>query len=115
MGQLQERARQRISRWMDADPTATQTAVGRALKVSQVWVSRYRAGAQDADIDQLETLAHHFGHTLAELLDLRPDPQEEHLLTAFRALPAHKRLFAVTGLEMMLPDPPTKRRSSGKP
>lgn len=113
MGQLQERARQRITRWMDADPAATQTAVGRALKVSQVWVSRYRAGAQDADVDQLETLAKHFGHTLTELFDLRPDPQEERLLTAFRALPHHKRTLACDTLESMLPDPPRKRRQTG--
>ena len=111
IGELQERARQRIIQWMDADPSATQTAVGRALKVSQVWVSRYRAGAQDADIDQLHTLARHFGHTVTELLDLRDDAQELLLLEAFRALPSERRPKVVEFVQLMLPDaPPRKKR-----
>jgi transcriptional regulator with XRE-family HTH domain len=115
MPRLQDLARARLVQWMDADPKKTQTEIGRAIGHNQAWVSKYRLGAMDADIDDLEGLARVFGHTLSELLDLRPDPQEQRLLDAFRALPERKRSLAAATLESMLPDPPKKtRRSSGK-
>ena len=114
MPRLQDLARARLVQWMDADPKKTQAEIGRAIGHNQAWVSKYRLGAMDADIDDLAGMAAVFGHTLNELLDLRPDPQEQRLLDAFRSLADRKRSLAVQTLEMMLPDPPQTRRSPGK-
>jgi transcriptional regulator with XRE-family HTH domain len=113
MRDLSEVARQRIVGWMEANPRITQAKVAAAVGVSQSWVSQYKSGDQDADIDQLEALARAFDHTLAELFDLRPDPKEQALIDAYRKLPTAKRALAVASLEAMLPDPRTTRRSSG--
>lgn len=101
---------------MASSPHITQTVIAQAVGVSQAWVSMYKTGDQDADVDQLLAIASVYGHTLTELFDLRPDPGEQRLLTAYRSLPENKRSLACNTLEAMLPDPPRKtRRSSGKP
>lgn len=103
MSRLQELARKRLTQWMDANPKLTQTEVGRAIGHNQAWVSKYRLGTMDADIDDLDGLARVFGHTLHELIDLRPDLKERALVDAFRALPPEKRDLAVRMLESMIP------------
>lgn len=105
MGRLLELARHRLTQWMDANPTITQTAIGRAVGHNQAWVSRFKLGAQDADIDELEAMAKVFGHTLNELLDLRPDPKERDLLDAYRQLRPEARALAVQMLRSMIPPP----------
>jgi len=60
-------------------------------------------GDQDADIDQLDAMARVFGHTLNELIDLRPDPKERDLVEAFRALRPEARDLAVKVLDAMIP------------
>lgn len=113
MGRLMELARARLVQWMDANPKITQVALGRAVGHHQVWISRFKSGAQDADIDELEAMAKAFGHTLAELLDLRPDPKEQDLIDAYRKLPPAKRALSIQSLEAMIPEPRNTRRSSG--
>lgn len=113
MGRLMELARHRLTLWMDANPKITQIAVGRAINHTQAWVSRFKAGAQDADVDELEAMAKVYGHTLTELFDLRPEPNEHRLLDAYRALPPAKRTLAIASLEAMLPEPRKTRRSVG--
>ena len=109
MGRLMELARHRLTQWMEANPKITQVALGRAVGHHQVWVSRFKAGAQDADLDELEAMAKAYGHTLTELLDLRPDTKEQDLIDAYRALPVAKRPLAVATLEAMIPEPRKKR------
>lgn len=113
MRSLAELARRRIVAWMAANPRITQTAIAQSVGVSQAWVSQYKSGDQDADVDQLDALARAFGHTLNELFDLRPEPHEQKLIDAYRALPPAKRSLAIQSLEAMLPEPRTTRRSSG--
>jgi transcriptional regulator with XRE-family HTH domain len=113
MRSLADLARQRIIAWLEANPRITQAKLSTDVGVSQTWVSQYKSGDQGADIDQLEAMARAFGHTLNELFDLRPDPKEQQLLDAYRALPVSKRGLAISALEAMLPDPPKKRKSSG--
>lgn len=112
MRSLGELARQRIVTWMAANPRITQTMIARDVGVSQAWVSQYKSGDQDADLDQLAALARVFGHTLTELLDLRPDPNEQKLVAAYRALPPAKRQLAIDALEAMIPEPRKVRRSN---
>lgn len=83
----------------------TQEAMAKAVGVSQSWVSQYRSGDQDADVDQLAAMARVFDHTLAELLDLRPDPNEQTLIDAYRALPPSKRALGIAALQAMIPEP----------
>jgi len=108
-----ELARHRLTQWMDANPKITQTALGRAVGHHQVWVSRFKAGAQDADVDELEAMAKVYGHTLAELFDLRPDPKERELIDAYRRIEPSKRALAVDVVKAMsgapAPAPPRKR------
>lgn len=114
-GRLMELARARLIQWMDANPKITQAALGRAVGHHQVWVSRFKLGQQDADIDELEAMAKAYGHTLAELLDLRPDPKERELLDAYRSVEASKRPLAievVRGLSVKPPRAPTRTRSA---
>jgi transcriptional regulator with XRE-family HTH domain len=103
MLRLQDLARKRLIQWMDASPKITQTEIGRAIGHNQAWVSKYRLGTMDADIDDLAAMAHVFGHTLTELFDLRPDPRERALLDAFRALTPEKRELSIRMLEAMVP------------
>lgn len=109
MPRLGDLARHRLVAWMDASPTINQTALAAAVGVGQSWISRYRSGEQDADIDQLHTMARAFGHTLAELLDLRTDQQERELLEAYRKLPEGTRALAVQVLRAMTPPAPPRK------
>lgn len=107
---MAELARQRLVTWMAANPKITQTAIAKAVGVSQSWVSLYMGGHQDADVDQLEAMARVFNHTLMELLDLRPDPSENELIEAYRALPVEKRELARKAVEAMVSGPLRARR-----
>jgi len=102
-------ARARLVQWMDANPQITQTELGRAVGHNQGWVSKFRLGTLDPDVDELDSLAKVYGHTLAELLDLRPDPKERALLDAYRKIRAEKRELAVKVLEAMVPPVPNGR------
>lgn len=95
---------------MDANPKITQTEVGRAIGHNQAWVSKFRLGQMDADIDDLDGMARVYGHTLIELVDLRPDPKERALIEAYRALRPEARELAVKMLEAMTP--PRERHKS---
>lgn len=88
---------------MEGNPKITQTTIARAVGVTQGWVSRYKSGTQEADLDQLAAMAGAFDHTLAELLDLRPDPKEQALIEAYRSLRPEARILAVQMLQAMLP------------
>jgi transcriptional regulator with XRE-family HTH domain len=93
-------------------PRITQEHVAKAVGVSQSWVSQYKSGDVDADIDQLDAMARVFGHTLNELFDLRPDPKERDLIDAYRAIEATKRPLAVDVVKALVtapPAPPRKR------
>lgn len=114
MGRLMELARHRLTQWMDANPKITQTAIGRAIGHHQVWVSRFRSGAQDADVDELEAMAKLFGHTLAELFDLRPDPKERDLIEAFRKLRPEARSLVIQMLQQMTPPTGARGRSRAR-
>jgi transcriptional regulator with XRE-family HTH domain len=103
MADLAGLARKRILQWMAANPHITQAQIGRELGLTQAWVSKYKLGTQEADIDQLAIIARCYGHTLIELFDLRPDPKERALLDAFRALTPEKRDLAIRMLEAMVP------------
>ena len=109
MSRLQDLARKRLIQWMDANPKITQTEVGRSIGHNQAWVSKYRLGAMDADIDDLDGMARAYGHTLNELIDLRPDPKEQALIDAFRALRPDARELAVAMLQAMIHAPPHAR------
>lgn len=109
MKRLGELARARIVAWMAANPKVTQTTVAKAVGVTQAWVSRYKTGLQDADIDQLAEMALVFDHTLNELFDLRPDPKERALIDAYRALTPEKRDLSIRMLESMILPPPRGR------
>jgi transcriptional regulator with XRE-family HTH domain len=113
MRSLAELARTRIVGWMATNPRITQTTIAQAVGVSQAWVSQYKSGDQDADIDQLDAMARVFGHTLAELIDLRPDPNERELLDAYRKVVAEARPVALQAVQAMAgvlkPPPPRKR------
>lgn len=115
MNRLSDLARRRIVTWMDANPKVTQTTLARAVGVTQAWVSRYKSGFQDADVDQLAAMAEVFGHTLMELFDLRPEPSERELLDSYRAIPAESRPVALAAVQAMagrLPPPPPRKRNS---
>jgi transcriptional regulator with XRE-family HTH domain len=103
MKRLGDLARARIVAWMETSPTVTQTTVAKAVGVTQAWVSRYKAGFQDADCDQLAAMANVFGHTLNELFDLRPDPKERALIEAFRSLSPENRDLAIRMLAALVP------------
>lgn len=109
MPQLGDLARKRIKGWLAATPKMTQAKLAAAVGVSQTWVSQYKSGDQDADIDQLDAMAREFGHTIAELLDLRPDPKERELIEAYRALLPEHRDLAVSMLKALIHERPKGR------
>lgn len=113
MGRLMELARHRLVQWMAANPQITQTAVGKAVGHHQVWVSRFKTGAQDASVDELDAMARVYGHTLTELLDLRPEPKERALVDAYRNLRPEARTLAVQMLQSMIP-PAARGRTRGR-
>lgn len=89
---------------MDANrPAITQAMIGKAVGHAQAWVSNYRAGAQDADIDELDQMARVFGHTLNELVDLQPSASEQEVLDAFRALRPEARQLWLKMMRQMHP------------
>ena len=114
MGRLMELARHRLSQWMDANPKITQVQLAKAVGVTQGWVSRYKSGAQDADVDQLAAMASVFGHTLMELFDLRPNPKERDLIDAFRKLRPEARSVAIQMLQQMTPPVVARGRTRGR-
>jgi transcriptional regulator with XRE-family HTH domain len=114
MRSLADLARQRIIGWMAANRQITQARIASAVGVSQSWVSLYKSGDVDADIDQLAAIASVYGHTLMELIDLRPDPKERELLDAYRAIEAAKRPLAievVRALSVLPPPAPVRKRN----
>lgn len=114
MKSLAERARQRITGWMATNRQITQATIAAAVGVSQSWVSLYKSGGVEADLDQLDAIAGVFGHTLNELLDLRPDPDERDLVDAYRAIAKENRPVAVRSVQAMaglLPPPPPRKRA----
>jgi transcriptional regulator with XRE-family HTH domain len=115
MPRLQDMARKRLIQWMDANPKITQTEIGRAIGHNQAWVSKFRLGTMDADIDDLDGMARVFGHTLTELLDLRPNPKEQELLDAYRKLRPEVRAsgLPVQMLAAMIP-PAVRGRTRGR-
>jgi transcriptional regulator with XRE-family HTH domain len=114
MGRLTELARARITRWMDTNPQITQAALARAVGHGQTWVSKYRSGAQNADVDELAAMAHVYGHTLSELFDARPDPKEADLIEAYRSIRAERRDLAVQVLQSMVLPLDARRGGSRK-
>ena len=111
---LAEVARKRLVSWMDANRKITQAEIAREVGVSQSWVSLYKSGDQDADVDQLAAMARVFGHTLMELLDLRPDPKEADLIEAYRRLRPEARALAVQMLQAMTPPTAERARTRGR-
>lgn len=115
MRSLGDLARHRITTWMATNPRITQATIAAAVGVSQSWVSLYKSGGVDADVDQLDAMARVFGHTLMELFDLRPDPNERELLDAYRKIPSESRsvaLHAVQAMAGVLKPPPPKKRTA---
>lgn len=103
MRSLQDLARSRLTAWMGANPKITQRMIAEAVGVTQSWVSQYKSGDVDADLDQLAAMARVFDHTLYELLDLRPDPKERELLELYRQLRPEARGLALQMLLAMVP------------
>lgn len=87
----EDRARRRIALWLDTHPKVTQRQVAEAAGHFQPWVSSYRKGLVQASLDELAGMASAFGHTLTELLDLRPDGDEQELIDAYRSIPPEMR------------------------
>lgn len=113
MKSLGDLARRRIVLWLSTHPHITQAKLAAGIGVSQTWVSQYKSGDQDADLDQLDAMARVFGHTLIELLDLRPDPKERDLLDAYRAIEPAKRPLALEVIRAMTGMPPPPRKRNG--
>jgi transcriptional regulator with XRE-family HTH domain len=114
MRNLAELARQRIVAWMAANPRITQNTIAQAVGVSQSWVSQYKSGDVDADLDQLDAMARVFSHTINELLDLRPDPKERELIEAYRQLRPEARALATQMLKTMIPQTAERARTRAR-
>ena len=111
MGRLKDQARHPLSALMDSHRgEITQAMIGRAVGHAQGWVSNYRAGEQDADIDELDQMARVFGLTLIELIDLRPNATEQEVLDAFRGLRAETRETWLKMMRQMSPAPRGRSR-----
>ena len=102
MGRLVEQARARLQRWAEGQ-RVTQRTLAQAVGHQQAWISTYFSGSQQADVDELDALARALGHTIGELFDTQPNPQEQLLLELFRSLSPAKRDFAVQMLEQIAP------------
>lgn len=96
---------------MAANRHITQEKIASEVGVSQSWVSLYKSGEQDADIDQLAAMARVFGQTLMELIDLRPSPKEQALLDAFREIEPGRRDFAIEVVKQLAGAPQKRGRS----
>lgn len=99
---------------MAANRQITQMTVAKAVGVSQSWVSLYKSGDVEADIDQLAAMASVYGHTLMELLDLRPNPKEQALIDAYRALRPEARALAIQMLQSMTPPAAVRARTRSR-
>lgn len=99
---------------MAGNPKITQATVAAAVGVSQSWVSLYKSGDVDADLDQLDAMARVYNHTLFEVLDLRPDPKERELIEAFRKLRPEARSLAIQMLQQMTPPTGARGRSRAR-
>jgi transcriptional regulator with XRE-family HTH domain len=113
---LQDTARAQIKRWI-ASTGITQTDFGDRIRRNQVWVSKYLKGEFDTDLETLQQMARVFGHTLTQLLDFPSDPEEEAVITLYRALRPEARRLAFGMLQEMTrgrgPKPRAPRRSRG--
>jgi transcriptional regulator with XRE-family HTH domain len=111
---LQDTARAQLKRWIASTGT-TQIAFGERIGRTQVWVSKYLAGELDTDLDTLQQMAKVFGHTLTQLLDFPADPDEDALITAYRALRPDARRLVFQVLQEMSrgrgPKPRAAKRS----
>jgi transcriptional regulator with XRE-family HTH domain len=114
MKRLEDLARERIIAWLAANPAITQAKLAAAVGMSQTWVSQYKSGDQGADLDQLAAMAHVFGHTINELLDLRPDPKERELIEAYRQLRPEARALATQMLKTMIPQTAERARTRAR-
>lgn len=90
MGRLDELARAKITAWREASGQ-TQTAFAEAIDRNQAWMSRYLDGEFDADLDTLERIAAHFGHTLFTLFDVSAPSDEGALVDGYRQLTPKQR------------------------
>ena len=111
---LQDTARGQIKRWI-ASTGITQATFGERIGRNQVWVSKYLKGEIDADIDTLHQMAQVFRHTLTQALDFPADPDEEALITLYRALRPEARRLAFQWLQEMGRGRGTKPRSPKRP
>jgi transcriptional regulator with XRE-family HTH domain len=111
---LQDQARAQIKRWIGS-VGITQTAFGERIGRNQVWVSKYLKGEFDTDLETLQEMARVFGHTLTQLLDFPADPDEDAVITLYRALRPEARRLALLVLQEMSrgrgPKPRAARRS----
>jgi transcriptional regulator with XRE-family HTH domain len=111
---LQQAARHQLTRWISSTGI-TQRALGERIGRNQVWVSKYLGGDLDADLETLQQIARVFGHTLTQLLDFPTDPEEETLITLYRALRPEARPVAIQVLQEMArgrgPKPRASKRS----
>lgn len=108
----EDRARRRIATWLDTHPKVTQRMVAEAAGHLQPWVSSYRKGLVTAGLDELAGMASAFGHTLAELLDLRPDTAEQDLIDAYRSIPPERREDARRFVWALAPKTPPRGRQT---
>lgn len=111
---LQETARAQIKRWI-ASTGITQQTFGERIGRNQVWVSKYLKGEFDADLETLHHMAQVFRHTLTQLLDFPADPDEEALITLYRALRPEARRLAFQVLQEMARGRGPKSRSPKRP
>lgn len=102
MKTLSELARERLSRWLESNSELTQEELARAAGHKQSWVSNYFKERQEATIDELDAMAKATGHTLFELFDLRPNPKENDLLDAYRAIEPDRRDFAIQVVKQLV-------------
>jgi transcriptional regulator with XRE-family HTH domain len=111
---LQDMARAQIKRWI-ISTGITQTTFGDRINRNQVWVSKYLKGEFDTDLETLQQMAQVFRHTLTQLLDFPSDPEEEAVITLYRALRPEARRIAFQVLQEMTrgrgPKPRAPRRS----
>jgi transcriptional regulator with XRE-family HTH domain len=111
---LQETARTQIKRWI-VSTGITQVAFGERIGRNQVWVSKYLKGEFDTDLETLQQMAQVFRHTLTQLLDFPSDPDEEALITLYRALRPEARRLAFQMLQEMGRGRGVKPRSPKRP
>ena len=110
---LQDTARAQIKRWITST-RLTQTAFGERIGRTQVWVSKYLGGEIDTDVETLQQMAQVFGHTLTQLLDFPADPEEEAVITAYRALSPELRTAVLRVLQAMTVNRGPKPRAAGR-